>query len=666
MKLSVRLRGDWFAVPCKGSDTIRWLGEETLRRFYKNRASLGGRTVEKVYEVRKAKGGALLDFDDAIKDVVDDNDFITVVLESDISSPMSLPAEIVYVEEKVASEDVQPPGDKELIALDGDSLSTDDLIRLGKGICNLTLTSEAEQKVNKSRALVEEILASNKVVYGITTGFGKFARTVIAKEKLVELQENLIRSHAAGVGSALPPERTKMLLALRINVLAKGYSGVSLDTLKKLIAAFNASCLPWIPEKGTVGASGDLAPLAHMALGMMGEGKMWSPKSGWAEAKFVLESHNLTPIKLKPKEGLALINGTQLITSLGCEALERAEAIARQSDVVAALTLEVLKGTTRAFDSKVHDVRPHKGQKLVADRLRALLHSDTYPSEVSNSHRFCDRVQDAYTLRCCPQVHGVVNDTLQFVRSVLSTEINSATDNPMVFADMGEIVSAGNFHGEYPAKVLDYLAIAVHELASISERRIERLVNPALSELPAFLTNNGGLNSGFMVAHCTAAALVSENKVLCHPASVDSLTTSAGTEDHVSMGGFAARKALRVVEHVEQVLGIELLAACQALEFLRPLKTTAPLEEVYRLVREVAKPWDKDRFMAPDIDAVAKLLQEEKIWTKVKPMIDHYHSVQSVETRVFSPTTAMRESMNGISAPKRRRLGRTTSNSSIR
>ncbi|KAI8745510.1 histidine ammonia-lyase [Biomphalaria glabrata] len=666
MKLSVRLRGDWFAVPCKGSDTIRWLGEETLRRFYKNRASLGGRTVEKVYEVRKAKGGALLDFDDAIKDVVDDNDFITVVLESDISSPMSLPAEIVYVEEKVASEDVQPPGDKELIALDGDSLSTDDLIRLGKGICNLTLTSEAEQKVNKSRALVDEILASNKVVYGITTGFGKFARTVIAKEKLVELQENLIRSHAAGVGSALPPERTKMLLALRINVLAKGYSGVSLDTLKKLIAAFNASCLPWIPEKGTVGASGDLAPLAHMALGMMGEGKMWSPKSGWAEAKFVLESHNLMPIKLKPKEGLALINGTQLITSLGCEALERAEAIARQSDVVAALTLEVLKGTTRAFDSKVHDVRPHKGQKLVADRLRALLHSDTYPSEVSNSHRFCDRVQDAYTLRCCPQVHGVVNDTLQFVRSVLSTEINSATDNPMVFAEMGEIVSAGNFHGEYPAKVLDYLAIAVHELASISERRIERLVNPALSELPAFLTNNGGLNSGFMVAHCTAAALVSENKVLCHPASVDSLTTSAGTEDHVSMGGFAARKALRVVEHVEQVLGIELLAACQALEFLRPLKTTAPLEEVYRLVREVAKPWDKDRFMAPDIDAVAKLLQEEKIWTKVKPMIDHYHSVQSVETRVFSPTTAMRESMNGISAPKRRRLGRTTSNSSIR
>ncbi|XP_059141196.1 histidine ammonia-lyase-like [Physella acuta] len=665
MKLSIRVRGDWFAVPCKGTDTIRWLGEETLRRFYKQRGSPGP-SAEKVYEVRKAKGGALLDFDDSIKDVIDDNDFITVVLESDISSPMSLPAEIVYVEEKVPSEDVDRGVEKEYIALDGDSLSTDDLIRLGKGIYNIKLTAEAEQKVLKSRALVDDILNSNKVVYGITTGFGKFARTTIDKDKLVELQENLIRSHSAGVGSALPPERTKMLLALRINVLAKGYSGISLETLKQLIAAFNASCLPWIPEKGTVGASGDLAPLAHMALGMMGEGKMWSPKSGWAEAKFVLESHNLSPIKLKPKEGLALINGTQLITSLGCEALERAEAITRQADVVAAFTLEVLKGTTRAFDSKVHDVRPHKGQILVANRLRALLHSETYPSEVSESHRFCNRVQDAYTLRCCPQVHGIVNDTLQFVRSVLSTEVNSATDNPMVFAELGEIVSAGNFHGEYPAKALDYLAIGVHELASMSERRIERLVNPALSELPAFLTNDGGLNSGFMIAHCTAAALVSENKVLCHPASVDSLTTSAGTEDHVSMGGFAARKALRVVEHVEQVLGIELLAACQAMEFLRPLKTTAPLEEVYKLVREVARPWVKDRFMAPDIDAVTKLLQEEKIWYKVKPMIDHYYSHQSIETRVFSPTSTMREPTNGLPPPKRRRMGRTTSGSSLK
>ncbi|GFO42756.1 histidine ammonia-lyase [Plakobranchus ocellatus] len=368
--------------------------------------------------------------------------------------------------------------EKEYLALDGDSLSTDDLLRLGRGQYYIKLTDEAKQKVIKARNLVEDLVASNKPVYGVTTGFGKFANKTIAKDKLVELQENLIRSHAAGVGSGLSPERTKMLLALRINVLAKGYSGISLETLEKLIAAFNASCLPWVPEQGTVGASGDLAPLSHLALGMIGEGKMWSPKSGWAEAKFVLESHNLTPIKLKPKEGISLINGTQLITSIGCEALERSEAVARQADVIAALTLEVLKGTSRAFDSKIHAARPHKGQIKVAHRMRGLLHSETYSSEVSESHRFCNRVQDAYTLRCCPQVHGIVDDTLEFVRTIISTELNSATDNPMVFADMAEIVSGGNFHGEYPAKALDYMAIAIHELSSMSERRIERLVNP--------------------------------------------------------------------------------------------------------------------------------------------------------------------------------------------
>ncbi|KAG2460337.1 HUTH lyase, partial [Polypterus senegalus] len=364
------------------------------------------------------------------------------------------------------------------------------------------------------------------------------------------------------VGKPLSPERSRMLFALRINVLAKGYSGISLNTLHQMIEAFNASCLSYIPEKGTVGASGDLAPLSHLALGLMGEGKMWSPKSGWADAKF----------------GLALINGTQMITSLGAEAVERALAIARQADIIAALTLEVLKGTTKAFDSvsaihyaviiltsfiDIHELRPHPGQKEVASRFRSLLDSDHHPSEIAESHRFCDRVQDAYTLRCCPQA-------------------------------------------------LDYLAIGVHELASLSERRIERLCNPSLSELPAFLVNEGGLNSGFMIAHCTAAALVSENKVLCHPSSVDSLSTSAATEDHVSMGGWAARKALKVVEHVEQVLSIELLAACQGIEFLRPLRTTTPLEKVYELVRSSVKPWIKDRYMAPDIETVHRLLLDQK------------------------------------------------------
>lgn len=369
------------------------------------------------------------------------------------------------------------------------------------------MAKEAVDRVKKGRLLLEEILHESKVVYGINTGFGKFATTVISKEQLKQLQVNLIRSHSAGVGKPLPPKRTRMLLALRINVLAKGYSGVSLETLEQLVEAFNASCLSWVPEKGTVGASGDLAPLAHLGLGLLGEGKMWSPETGWGEAKYVLESHHLKPISLKAKEGVALINGTQLITSLGAEAVEKAQSIARQADIVAAMSLEVLKGTTRAFDIDVQKIRPHKGQALVAKRLRAVLHSDIYPSEIAESHRFCDRVQDAYTLRCCPQVHGVVHDTIDFVRKIIATEMNSATDNPLVFCDKGEIISGGNFHGEYPSKALDYLAIAVHELASMSERRIERLVNPAQSGLPAFLVNNGGLNSGFMIAHCTAASL---------------------------------------------------------------------------------------------------------------------------------------------------------------
>lgn len=441
-----------------------------------------------------------------------------------------------------------------------------------------------------------------------------------------------------------------MLLALRINVLAKGYSGISLETLKQVIEAFNASCLSYVPEKGTVGASGDLAPLSHLALGLIGEGKMWSPKSGWADAKYVLEAHGLKPIVLKPKEGLALINGTQMITSLGCEALERASAIARQADIVAALTLEVLKGTTKAFDTDIHAVRPHRGQIEVAFRFRSLLDSDHHPSEIAESHRFCDRVQDAYTLRCCPQVHGVVNDTIAFVKDIITTELNSATDNPMVFASRGETISGGNFHGEYPAKALDYLAIGVHELAAISERRIERLCNPSLSELPAFLVAEGGLNSGFMIAHCTAAALVSESKALCHPSSVDSLSTSAATEDHVSMGGWAARKALRVVEHVEQVLAIELLAACQGIEFLRPLKTTTPLEKVYDLVRSVVRPWIKDRFMAPDIEAAHRLLLDQKVWEVAAPYIEKYRMEHIPESRPLSPTAFSLESLRKNSA----------------
>ncbi|KAI6079305.1 Histidine ammonia-lyase [Aix galericulata] len=561
-RYTVHVRGEWLAVPClNGANTVGWLGREAVRRYMKNKPDNGGFTsVEEVkFYVRRCKGLGLLDLDDTVEDALEDNEFVEV---------------------------------------DGNSLTTEDLVSLGKGLYKIKLTPEAEAKVKRSREVIERIVKEQTVVYGITTGFGKFARTVIPNSKLMELQVNLVRSHSA------------------------------------------ASCLPYIPEKGTVGASGDLAPLSHLALGLIGEGKMWSPKSGWADAKYVLEAHGLRPITLKPKEGLALINGTQMITSLGCEAVERASAIARQADIVAALTLEVLKGTTKAFDTDIHAVRPHKGQAEVAFRFRSLLDSDHHPSEIAESHRFCDRVQDAYTMRCCPQVHGVVNDTIAFVKDIMMTEINSATDNPMVFAERAETISGGNFHGEYPAKALDYLAIGVHELAAISERRIERLCNPSLSELPAFLVTEGGLNSGFMIAHCTAAALVSENKALCHPSSVDSLSTSAATEDHVSMGGWSARKALRVIEHVEQVLAIELLAACQGIEFLRPLRTTTPLEKVYDLVRSVVRPWMKDRFMAPDIEAAHRLLVEQKasVWEVAKPYIEKYRREHIPESRPGSPT----------------------------
>ncbi|XP_041832938.1 histidine ammonia-lyase-like [Melanotaenia boesemani] len=614
--VSVCVLGEWLRVPTSGpSVSIQSLGDEALRRYYwTKRLEPGDKQIG--FSMRRCQGGELLHPEDQVKDVLEDDDFVQLVFAADCNTDVSSSLE--------RAEHFAYKKPKEYLFLDGNNLTTADLVSLGQGLFKIKLTQEAQERVAKGREVIDTIIRDKKVTYGINTGFGKFARTFIPSEQLVQLQENVVRSHCAGVGAPLSATRTRMLLALRINVLAKGHSGISMETINAMIKAFNASCLSWVPEKGTVGASGDLAPLAHLALGLMGEGRMWSPQSGWADAKIVLEGHGLNPLVLKPKEGIALINGTQLITSLGAEAVERALSIARQADIIAALTLEALRGTTKAFHGAIHAVRPHPGQTEVAGRLRSLLDSEVFPSQISESHRSCSRVQDAYTLRCIPQVHGVVNDTIAFVQKVITTELNSATDNPLVFAELGETISGGNFHGEYPAKALDYLAIGVHELASMSERRIERLVNPALSELPAFLVKDGGLNSGFMIAHCTAAALVSESKALCHPSSVDSLSTSAATEDHVSMGGWAARKALTVVEHVEQVLAIELLAACQALEFLRPLSTTTPLEKVYELLRSVVRPWDRDRIMSPDIEAAHTLVKQQKVWRTVQPYMDEY------------------------------------------
>ncbi|KAK0393380.1 hypothetical protein QR680_000183 [Steinernema hermaphroditum] len=504
---------------------------------------------------------------------------------------------------------------KRILILDGDSLKTSDLVDCEKGRCILKLSEDSKDRITKTRQLLETIVTEHRTVYGITTGFGTFASVQVEPQELQQLQVNLIRSHATAYGEPLSPSTTRMLLALRINVLAKGFSGISLENVEKMVAAFNAFCVSKVPQQGTVGCSGDLCQLAHLALGLLGEGEMWSPETGWASADHVLSVNNLDKMILGPKEGLALINGTQMVTSLGALAVERAHNIARQADVIAALSLDVLKGTTRAYDADIHRVRPHKGQMLTAQRLRSLLHSETNPSEIAESHRNCGKVQDAYTLRCVPQVHGVVHDTIEFVRGIITTEMNSATDNPLVFADRGEIISA----------------IAVAELAQMSERRLERLVNKDLSGLPTFLTPNGGFNSGFMTVQLCAASLVSENKVLCHPASADSIPTSCNQEDHVSMGGFSARKALKVIEHVETVLSLELIAACQGIEFLKPLKSTRPLQRVYDLVRTVFAPLEDDRYMKPEIDEVIKLVRANKVWQVVEEELDDMKDREDID-----------------------------------
>ncbi|KAG5445074.1 Histidine ammonia-lyase [Clonorchis sinensis] len=643
MHINVKVSSDYLAISVSEQDTIKWLTDTASSRYeqknFQNTSSKNGSLafpeqnnkdnlksqVESrlgtVKCVRRQRDHAILFPNDLVGDVLNDGEYVVIEFENQSSCATADP------EPHLDEEDlgfISSLEDSKYLEIDGKSLTPELLVALGRGQFRIKLSEESIKRVKDARKVVEDLIASNKVAYGINTGFGMFASTVIDKSKLRELQISLIRSHAAGVGNRIGLMATRMLFALRVNVLAKGYSGITLETLQRMIDIYNASCLPWVPEQGSVGASGDLAPLSHLALGLIGEGRMWSPVTGWTTAKEALVANGLVPLDLKPKEGLCLINGTQLITSIGAQACVRAEQIAGQADIIASLSLDVLKGTASAMSPDVDRVRPHEGQRKVAKRIRSMLTNELYHSELAESHRYCSRVQDAYTLRCCPQVHGIVYDTIEFVRKILTVEINSATDNPLVFPERHAIVSAGNFHGEYPAKALDYLAIGVHELANISERRIERLVNPVHSQLPAFLTKQGGLNSGFMIAHVTAAALVSENKVLCHPSSVDSISTSAAQEDHVSMGTFAARKCLQVVKNVETVLAIELLVASQALDLLRPLKSTEPLEMVHRLVRSVSPVWEKDRFMAPEIEAVTSLLRSGQVLATVEPYIDRY------------------------------------------
>ncbi len=494
------------------------------------------------------------------------------------------------------------------ILLDGNSLTLNNLIAIGKRQATVGLSDKARSWIQQGRDVVDTIVAENRVVYGVTTGFGNFATVTIPHEKVEELQYNLLRSHAAGVGDTFPADIARMIMALRANVLAKGRSGISLEVLDLLIEMINRNVIPLIPEKGSVGASGDLAPLAHLGLVLIGEGRARLEGQEGTGAE-ILKMVGLTPCRLRAKEGLALINGTQVMTAVGAKALYQAKHLATLADIAGAMTLEASKGTVTAFDERIHLERPYTGQITCAANMRNLLNN----SEIAQSHKDCGKVQDSYTLRCIPQVHGPVRETITFVDKMLQIEMNAATDNPMVFAEQNELISGGNFHGESVAFWMDYLRIAISELANISERRTERLVNPVLSELPAFLVEDGGLNSGFMLAHVTAAALVSENKLLAHPASVDSIPTSANKEDHVSMGTIAARKTLEVADNVANVIGIELLAAAQGLEFLKPLQPAKPLIPVVEKIREKIAPWDKDRYMATDLEAIRGLMDDDSL-----------------------------------------------------
>ncbi|HMS64245.1 MAG TPA: histidine ammonia-lyase [Ignavibacteria bacterium] len=470
---------------------------------------------------------------------------------------------------------------QKIILITGKNLTVNKSIEIVLQNHKISLDKTSEKKILASRQLVEKWIADDKAIYGITTGFGEFKDVKISQKDIEKLQRNLILSHSAGVGKYIPDFIVRLMLLFRINSLALGYSGVRLELINHLIKIFNSGIIPLIPSQGSVGSSGDLAPLSHLALTAIGEGSC-KLNSEITESRKALAAKKIKPIKLSAKEGLAMINGTQMMSAYICKSIYDAEYLSKCADVSGSLSLDAMRGTSRAFSDKLQKVRPHKGQISSAKNLRNLLKG----SKIMQSHKDCGKVQDAYSLRCMPQVHGAVKDTIEYCKKILETEINSATDNPLIFPESGEHIEGGNFHGEPLALIADFLAIAVSELGSISERRTARLVDGSLSGLPRFLTDNGGLNSGLMIVQYTAASLVSENKVLCHPGSVDSIPTSANQEDHNSMGSVSAKKAFDVVNNVKKIIAIEILCAVQGIDFLRPLKSGKGSEEAYLYIRK--------------------------------------------------------------------------------
>jgi histidine ammonia-lyase len=502
----------------------------------------------------------------------------------------------------------------------GADLSLEDLVAVARREVRVSIDADARARVEAARRAIDLVAEGGDAaprVYGVNTGFGFLAETRISADNVRALQRNLVRSHACGVGPALPKEVVRAMMLLRAQVLARGCSGVRLSVIELLCEMLNRGVHPVIPSQGSVGASGDLAPLAHLALVLIGEGRA-EHRGEVLSGGLALSRAGLAPVELQAKEGLALINGTQFMLALGALALDDAASLAVHADIAGAMSLEAHKGSSRPFEERVIAVRPHPGALDSARNLRAMLAE----SEIAESHARCGKVQDAYSFRCMPQVHGASRDAIAWVRQVLAREVNAVTDNPLVFVrEDGEadLISGGNFHGQPLALALDLLAIACAELANISERRLEQLVNPALSSgLPPFLAKDTGLDSGYMIAQVTAAALVSENKVLCHPASVDSIPSSAGKEDHVSMGSVSATKAARVVEHLRQVLAIEIMVAAQGLDLRLPLRAGAGARAAHECVRERVRTLDGDRELHEDMRVVAEMVRERVIVARVE------------------------------------------------
>ncbi|MBX3474301.1 MAG: histidine ammonia-lyase [Planctomycetes bacterium] len=493
------------------------------------------------------------------------------------------------------------------LVLDGASLTLDAVDRfVHGGFDTVQVSNKARAAVRAGRAFVEKLLRSGKPVYGVNTGFGKLASVRIPDADLDQLQLNLIRSHACGVAEPLPAKTVRLAILLRLNSLIAGHSGVREEVIDAFLALLQSPVVPWVPRKGSVGASGDLAPLAHIALTLIGEGKAYY-NGKLIKAAAALKKAGLKPVALKAKEGLALINGTQIIQAIGLRTVCDMRRWIKLADATAALTLESLRGSDSPFDARVARIRPHPGHALVSRNMLALLKG----SEIRESHRENDpRVQDAYSLRCVPQVHGACRDGFVFVQQIFEHELNAVTDNPLLFPADGDVISAGNFHGQPLSQALDFLAILMSELGSISERRTEQMVNPDLSNLPPFLVEGSGLNSGLMIAQVVAAALASENKIHSHPASVDSIPTSANKEDHVSMGVTAALKAAHVLNNLKDILSIELLAGRLALDYHKPMKAGRGVEGIAGVLRKHIKPLKQDRTLYQDFAKIRELADE--------------------------------------------------------